>query len=216
MSAAKIFVKGFKTKYKPDPEDASKMIGVDWVEYGQIGSVDRSLTEDRVSRLRDRLIPLAEAENNPAVAMAHARWDAIKPYYDAWKSGQEVPDSGTPIAAFNAITPEQADILRIQGVKTIESLASLTDAHIQRIPVPRLRDLVIQAQRFMESSDQRQIAAALSKKDEEIAAHKEQITEQSEQIKALMGKIDQLAAIVAAQQGDGEGEAPARGKRKAA
>jgi hypothetical protein len=207
---ASLHVKRCWTEFKPNPNDAASMVEVDWVEYGPVGSLDRSLTRERVSRLRDCL-PSDQA--NPAVALAQARWDAIKPFYESWKSGQEMPVNGTPLAAWNALTPEHADVLRSRSVRTVEEIAQLTDAHVERIPIPRMRDLIRQARLFMESADTTRFAHSLEKKEHEIAALNGQLESQRDEIAALNAQVQELAGKV----GDGGDDTePRRGARKAA
>lgn len=196
LLARTLFVKRLWTQYKQDPDDAAKYAPIDWVEYGQIGNLDRSTTIDRISRLRDCLIPLAD-NADPAVMMAHARWEAIKPHYDAWKAGEEMPEVGTPLAAWNAVTHEQASVLKSNGVRTVEEVASLTDTHIDRIRVPRLRDLITQAQQFLEAADANRVANSIAKRDEQINAQQAEIAEQRDTIAELMRKVDALANMVA-------------------
>ena len=100
--------------------------------------------------------------------MAHHRWNVIKPAYEAWKRAEEPPEEGTPLAAWNAVRPEQAEVLKINGIKTVEHVAGLTDAHVQRIPVPNLRELKRQAQMFIDSADQMRFAARLDEKDKQL------------------------------------------------
>jgi hypothetical protein len=205
MPVTGLYVKRFSTEFKPDPNDAAKSIDIDWVEYGAIASLDRSLTRERVSRLRDCLPP---GKDNPAVAMAHARWDAIRPFYERWKSGQEMPVSGTPLAAWNALSPERADVLKSRGVRTVEDIAQLTDAHIERIPVRGLRDLIRQAQLFVDSADRTRFAHSLEKKDQEIAALNGQLDSLREQIAALTARVQEPSEKAA--NGDAEPKRPAR------
>lgn len=205
MPVTGLYVKRFWTEYKPEPNDAAKSIGIDWVEYGPIASLDRSLTRERVSRLRDCLPP---GKDNPAIAMAHARWDAIRPRYESWKSGQEMPVSGTPLAAWNALSPEQADVLKSRGVRTVEDIAQLTDAHVERIPVRGLRDLIRQAQLFVESADTNRFARSLEKKEQEIAALNGQLDSLREQVAVLTARVQQPVETAAA--GDAEPKRPAR------
>jgi hypothetical protein len=91
-----------------------------------------------------KLQPLAGAQN-PAVEMAHLRWSIIEKHDRAWLAGQEPPVEGTPLAAWNALNPEQADVLRANSIKTVEEVAALTDAHIARLPLPNLREVIRQA-----------------------------------------------------------------------
>lgn len=186
MSKPTIVVQRFWQEFKPGPD--GKLVAVDMIAYGPIGSLDKSLTIDRVSRLSR--VGHGTNRNNPAVALAQARWDMIRPLYEAWKAGQEAPLSGTPLGAWNAITPEQAEVFKMRGVKTVEHVAELTDAQINAIPVAHMRQLVLQARAFLESQDKSKFANEMLKKDA-------QIDEQNETIKALMARMDQMADLLA-------------------
>jgi hypothetical protein len=140
----------------------AKLKAVDWVACGPIGGNDRSVTHDRVARLA-KLQPLAGAQN-PAVEMAHLRWSIIEKHYRAWLAGQEPPVEGTPLAAWNALNPEQADVLRANSIKTVEEIAALTDAHIARLPLPNMRELIRQARHFIDASEQTRFAESLAAK----------------------------------------------------
>jgi hypothetical protein len=197
----------FWTRYVQDPADASKLKGIDWVEYGNVTD-DKTRIVQRISLLRDHLVPLADAAGNPAVEMAHYRWNTIEPQYEAWKTGQELPESGTPLAAWNALTPEQAELFRQNGVRTVEEIAGFSDAHINRFSdkIPRLRDLVIQAQAFIEAGDQAKIAKSIEKRDEEIRSLQDQNTENQDTIRKLMDQVNALAEMVAHRDDDDDAE----------
>lgn len=198
-----IRVYGFWTTYVPDPADAAKTKCIDWVEYGNVTD-DRTKTRQRVSQLRDYLVPLADAAGNPAVEMAHHRWNVIRPQYEAWKSGQELPEEGTPLGAWNAVSPEQAAVFKQNGVRTVEEIAAFTDAHIGKFSdkIPRLRELVVQAKAFIEAGDQARIAKSIEKRDEEIAALHADNEEMRQMNKALLDKVNALAELVASRQGE--------------
>jgi hypothetical protein len=191
-------VQRFWTEYKPDPLDSAKLIEVDKVAYGPVGMLDKSLVVSEVSRLYKTLQPL-EGSQDPAVHQAHARWAAIEPLYKAYKSGQEAPLNGTPLAAWNALTPEQADVLRRNGIKTVEEISLLTDVHISRFPMPGLKDLIKQAKNFIDAADQTRFSAKLAEKDNEVAALQAENHERASQVAELMEKVKQLAEIVAMQ-----------------
>jgi hypothetical protein len=191
-------VQRFWTEYKPDPSDPAKLIEVDKVAYGPVGMLDKSLVVSDVTRLYKTLQPL-EGSQDPAVHQAHARWAAIEPLYKAYKSGQEAPLNGTPLAAWNALTPEQADVLKRNGIKTVEEISLLTDVHISRFPMPGLKDLIKQAKNFIDSADQTRFSAKLAEKDSEVAALQAENLERASQVAELMEKVKQLAEIVAMQ-----------------
>jgi hypothetical protein len=205
MTAPAIAIHKFWTNYEPDPADPAKLKPVDWVAYGPIGSHDRSVTHDRVARLA-RLQPIT-ATQNPAVAIAHARWSIIEKHYQAWQAGQEAPGEGTPLAAWNALTPEQAEVLRRHNIKTVEDIAGLTDAHIVRVPLPNLRELIRQAQHFIDASEQTRFAAKLAEKEREIEVLKEENAERDAQVAELRDQVAELAAARTAREKPGA-EAP--------
>lgn len=197
MAATSIHVVRFWTNFKPDPKDPAKLIPVDMVAYGPVGQTQKTLIHTEVKRLSS-IQRSDDEQQNPAIAIARMRWDAIRPQYEAWKSGQEMPLNGTPLAAWNAVTPEQAEVLKSRGVKTVEDVAELTDAAIQGIPVPHMRDLKLNAKRFLDSAETTRFAAVLAEKDRALEDAKAQLNEQGAQIAALMGKVEQLAELAAA------------------
>lgn len=201
MSAAqlapRIQIHKFYTKVAVDKKDPNVVREEDWVEYGQVGMADRSKTVDKVSRILS-VIPSSDMQN-PAIRLAAMRAEAIRPAYEAWKAGREMPTNGTTLAVLNSLPLEQAEFLRSRGVKTVEDLAELTDTHIERLKIQGLRAYIAQARRYLEASDSRKVAATLEEKDREIANLELARQEQQEQIKALMQQMDELAGMVAKQ-----------------
>src|SRR5262245_15425227 len=142
--------------------------------------------------------------------MAHQRWSIIERHYRAWLAGQEAPVDGTPLAAWNALPPDPADVLRANSIKTVEDVAALTDAHIARLPLPNLRELIRQARHFIDAAEQTRFAASLAAKEREIEGLKEENAERDAQIAALMQRVDELASRLPAD------EEPARASETAA
>src|SRR3954471_14959160 len=105
----------FWTNFKPDPKDPARLIPVDMVAYGPLGGGDKTVVPATVSSLLDRLQDVGNSQNNIAVAMAHARADWLRPRYEAWKKGQEVPLDGTALAAWSGVSVEEATVLRTAG-----------------------------------------------------------------------------------------------------
>lgn len=186
-----LVVQRFWTNYKPDPADPAKLKPVDMVSYGPMGSLDRTLCVARVNDLKR--VRMDATEDDQAASMAKQRWDIIRPQYEAWKAGQEMPTAGTPLAAWNAVSPEQAEVLRSRGVRTVEDVSKLNDTHIQIIPIHGLRDLIASAKLYLESADTTRAAAEMKRRDDEISGLKDQNAE-------LLAKIEQLAEMVAANQ----------------
>lgn len=194
-----IYIHKFWTEYKPETvrkeitgtdgktkevfEPTGQLRGVDMVAYSPIGSLQKTMITEAIARL-SCVVPMeGRAAQNPAVQMAHMRWNAIRPQYEAWKQGTEIKIDGTPLAAWPGVTPEQAQLFRMKGVRSVEDVAALTDTHKQTMGIPGLHDIVENAKRFLTSQDRGAVSRALEQKDAEIAALKEQMAELVEMVK---------------------------------
>lgn len=176
-----IFIHRFYTVYDEDPKTKQPRAR-DMVEYGPIGAAGRSHTVERM----DIVLRVNESAGaNPAMMAAKAIKNAIEPVYEAWKNNQKLPETGTPLAAWNHLTPEQAEVLRVNGVRSVEDVATLTDAHFNRIPIAGLRGITEAAKKFLDSKDVNKFASEMKQKDDTIAA--------------LSARVEQLAEMVAAQ-----------------
>jgi len=181
MEKLPIIIYRFYTVYDEHPVTKEPRAR-DMVEYGPIGQAGRTQVNERIDILRS---VQAVAGANPAVHAARAMWEFIKPRYEAWKSNQDLPETGTPLAAWNHLTPQQAEILRVNGVRSVEDCALLTDTHINRIPIPNLRSIIEAAKKFLDHKDVNRFDAEMKAKDDTIAA--------------LTARVDQLAEMVAGQ-----------------
>ena len=183
----------FWTAYKT-AKDGS-VTPVDMVEYCQVGMAQRTTTTSPVhmlSKVRHDL-----DDSNPVLKMAKDRWAVIGAAYNAWKQGNEIPTTGTPIGAWPALSPEQADVLRNAGLRTVEDVANASDGIIGRIQLPGLRQLQEQAKLFLGARDQVRVAADLADKDRKLA----EMAQQLEEMRQIMN--EQQAAR-------DDSEAPAR------
>ena len=182
MEKLPILIHRFYTVYEDDPKNPGKQRARDMVEYGPIGQAGRTHVVERIDIL-SRVQKVAGV--NPSVMAARVMWDFIRPRYEAWKTNQDLPETGTPLAAWNHLTQQQAEILRVNGVRSVEDVAQLTDTHFHRIPIPNLRTIVEAAKKFLDSKDINTFSAQLAAKDDTIAA--------------LSARLDQLAEMVARQ-----------------
>jgi hypothetical protein len=182
MSAGdiKIIIDEFWTVYKPDPMDGSKMIGIDMIKFGPLTQLDRSKIQCTVSSLRPAK-GSAPDSGNPTVMMAHDMWDRITPAYEAWKKGQELPEDGTPLAAWNGVSPQQAVVLKAKGIKTVESIAGMGDGMLERLGMPGMRDLIRAAQAWLTAADTNQFAQRLLSEQKERETQNMVIADLSEQ-----------------------------------
>lgn len=53
--------------------------------------------------------------------------------YDEWKKGNELPRSGTPIATWQMVTPQQSARIRAAGYTTVEDLAACPDSTLSEL-----------------------------------------------------------------------------------
>jgi hypothetical protein len=187
-----LYIHGFGTEYVPDKNNPGQMKPRDWVEYAPLGSVQKTMIREWIELINCPMPMTGRGDNNPAVSIATLRWEAIRPRYEAWKAGQELPIDGTPLAAWHGIQRQLADILKTHGIRTVEELAQLTDVHKQSLKIMGLGDYIENAKRFLAASDKTTVAASMEKKDKEIADLKEQMSEMMEMLK------EQRAAAVPA------------------
>ena len=164
----------FWTKFTPRPDGTMK--ATDMVLYCPIGKASMQTNEESVSRL-SRVVPMDVAPDNPAVMMANVRWNVIKPAYDAWKAGNAMPDSGTPIAAWPGVSTDQAEALKMLGIRSVEEVADASDSIIVRFPFPNARELRTTAQAFLKSSDRNKLAADMTALDTKNKILEDQLEE---------------------------------------
>lgn len=148
----------FFQKFREDPN--GEMHAEDWIEYCAPGQAAFTTIEDAVRRLqRDKT----------------GKWLSVDAAYKAWKSGEEVPENGTPLGAWPGISDEQRVVLKASGVRTVEEVAAMTETIITRIRLPNPRALRDQACRFLEARSGAAVEAALKARDDEIATLKAQM-----------------------------------------
>jgi len=200
MSDIKIVIDKFWTVYTPDPMDGSKMVGRDMIMYGPLAQLDRSKVQCTVSSLK----PAKGAgpdTGNPTIMMAHDMWARVEPAYEAWKRGQELPDDGTPLAAWNGCSPEQAVILKAKGIRTVEGVAHMGDGMVERLGMPGTRDLIRAAHAWLTAADTNQFAQRLLNEQREretqamlVADLSEQNALQREQIAEMQKMMGEFMA----------------------
>lgn len=153
---------GFETRYLPT-QVAGKLKEVDYVNVTAVGMAKYTVTPIRI----------VDAQRDTT-----GLWDMVGPAYEKWKSGQDPRlINGTPLSAWNAATKEQREALHQFDVRSIEDLAEITDAVLQKIGLPGIRNLRDAARAWIGAKDVRDVAEKLSEKDAEIQALQEQMAE---------------------------------------
>lgn len=153
---------GFKTTFSGDK-------ATDWVEIAPAGEAfERTRTWHRV---KDILPPENVDEvvrNSPGHRVLVARWEAIKPKFDAWKAGEEIPTDGVPLAAWAGVSPEQVGYLRAMGIYTVEAVRDMGEGAMTRLPFPNARQLPKLAGEFL-------LSRGDAEKDREMANMRERM-----------------------------------------
>lgn len=100
-------------------------------------------------------------------------------HYHAFKERTELPQEGTPLSEWPAISRSQAEELSFYNVKTVEQLAELSDTHASQFM--GIQALKRQAKDWLEVAKEQAAANNLRKeleqRDEMIASLQEQINE---------------------------------------
>lgn len=165
----------FKTTY-PVGRDP-----IDWVCIAPAGeSYMRTQTWHRIDRIRPKENADPERAQGISYQALLGRWSIIGPKYEAWKNSNEIPDSGMALAAWSGVTKEIADLLRRQGIRTVEDVAQMSPDAAAKLPMPNARKLPQMAKDFLAS---RNDAAAVEENHalkERIAAMEQMLSEMSE------------------------------------
>ena len=175
MDKADVRAIRFYQKFAQNEDGSAR--AVDWVEFAPRGGAKYSTIPMPVSM---------------ASKMTDGTWESLKPAFEAWKQGNEAPTTGTPLAVWAGVSPEQADFLRSNDVRTVEDLCAMTDGQLQKIGLPGLRTIRDNARAWDAAKDDRKIAAELSAKDEQIAALQAQMESLMEMMAAAQGDKEQI------------------------
>ncbi len=128
----------------------------DWVAWQKKGSTSPAVTNEKIVRVQRDGGPL---------------WSALRPYYDAWKAGQDAPISGTPLAVAPFMTAETVEAFRGLHIYSIEDLANAEDAALGRSNIPGARGYRDKARAY------RDALANTAPVAEELAALRAEIAE---------------------------------------
>jgi hypothetical protein len=165
---AEFVIVGFKTEYRADK-------AIDYVEIAPKGEAfERTKSVLRIKDITPPAFP--DMENQSHVAMV-ARWQVIGPAYEAWKSGNEVPSDGTPLAAWAGVTPDQVQFMIRMGIRTIEAVRDMTDTTATRLPWPNARQLPKLAADYLSGRDTADKDRVIADMAERMAAMEEMLAE---------------------------------------
>lgn len=215
MAGNDILVLGFTSTFpmlpvRPDPESdvktddrgfqidesgkrVMKRTQEDWVMYAPSTSPTSMRNTERIrlldpQNLRNRQgIDDSDQSTGQKMAFFQHRWEAIKPAYEAWRSGHEIPLDGTPLQVWPALRPEHIAQFHLVGIKTVERVATMNDSLCDRVKLPDVRGYRELAKAFLANMETS--AAA-----EREAAAEERLSSMQEQLDAAMQIIADLQA----------------------
>lgn len=168
----------FKTEYRVGKDPVDKVL------VAPSGpAFEKTQTWHRIEKIR----PPVDADENFKASQSYqamlARWEVVEPAYNAWKNGQEIPETGTPLDAWSGVTADQARALKAMGIKTVEAVRDMGDAAMSELRMPNARQLPKMAASWLETSDAAAKEAENAELRERIAAMEEMLAERQEQPK---------------------------------
>lgn len=183
---AMIVIDNFRQTYVKGPEGA--LVPVDWVTWMPAHAPQSMSNTERVDRLNPENIRIRDDGEIGGEKLTHMRamWAEIEPAYNAWREGREVPLNGTPLAAWPGITPEQAEVFRLAGIRSVEQVAEMNDNARSRVRLPNTRELQQLAKLFLENSGLAAAAEREAAKDRQIADMAERMEAMEELLKQTM------------------------------
>lgn len=125
--------------------------------------------------------------------------DRFPKAWAAYQQGLELPEEGTPIGMWPQATAAQVRELAHVHVRTVETLAALSDSSVQRLG-PGYLQLRQQARHYLESAKNNADATRAQRENEELR----------EQLRLMQEQIEALKAQKAADEDDEEEPEPAK------
>ena len=154
---------------------------VDWVNFtSSDGMTDTGEPAFATWVEIKRIMPPEYIENDDGglkMAALRSQWAQIEPAYEAWKAGNEMPEDGTPLGVWPALSADEAEVLRTVGIKTVEEVANLSEDRLARPVLPRLRELQRQAKVFIAGMGNAALEAKIAQLEEQNAAMLEMLAE---------------------------------------
>ena len=162
----------FKTVYR---------VGKDPVDKVLLAPAGAAFEKTRTWHAIKDIKPAEDADNNVKESLNYqamlGRWETIGPLYEAWKKGQELPETGTPLEAWGGVTAEQVAALKAMGIRTVEDVAEMGDRAAEQLRMPNARKLPELAKSFLGNTDMAARDAENAELKERIAAMEEMLAE---------------------------------------
>lgn len=169
----------------------------DWILYAATDSIQSAQTWEKVSSLNpETLKSKAKSRDKQGLREAHirAKWEKIEPAYRLWKQGHEIPEVGTSLGVWPAITSSQRMELALHGLKTVEDVAEMSEAVLQKLTLPAPRKLRDQAVAFLENARRADADASLMTANRRAENAEKEAQETKEAMAELMERLAALEA----------------------
>lgn len=142
----------------------------DWVHFA--ASIPESVLASTWARVSEfQPTPEDEVADNDGAKLKRAIWHkTVGPAYEAWKSGTEMPETGTPISAWLELGRHQQKALQTAGISTVEQIAEMTESAMAQIPLLDKHSLKRSARMFLDALASRGNAEKAAAQDAELAA----------------------------------------------
>lgn len=154
---------------------------VDWVELTNRGAVTENgaLTHSTRHPVKS-LVPPEDIDDRDSLRMKHmlSVWSVVGPAYDAWKKGEEIPETGTSLSAWAGVSSEQVKVLKKFELRTVEDVAAMQESVLARIPLPNVRDMRKQAKLYIDGQAASQMATEVTSLREQLDAALSMLEEQ--------------------------------------
>ena len=161
-------------------QDYANGKATDMVLIAPIGEAhQKTQTWHRVSKLIPTDNMRNDARKSDSFMAMEARWSIIGPAYEAWKNNSDLPETGTPLAAWSGVTKDQAGLLKGMGMRTVEEVAEASVEAVAKLPFPNARKLPALAAAFLKGEDAAAKDARISEMEERMAAMAEMLEAQA-------------------------------------
>lgn len=119
-----------------------------------------------------------------------------KAAYAAWKAGEEIPLTGTPLRNWPLLTPAQIENCKQFKVLTVEDLAASNEETIMRLGIGG-RGLVDKAKNYLQAqgSDASKLTQTLTALQTENAQLKGQVEQMDQVIKVMQAQLQGLGNV---------------------
>lgn len=173
--------------FEPDPARPGELREVHYVKWGKRGDLQNYANVISIPLLQKTM---KDADHGTAQDPV---WVALKPSYEAWLAGQEVPVDGTALEAWPALTKTQVRLFREHKYRTIEDVAAMAEHNLGQVKMPDVRRLRDMARAWMKNREgSAQVEAMFAEQAEKMTAQNEKMAEMQEQLAKATAALARL------------------------